>query len=403
MPPSSALPWQETHNPRYRMAKGWRMLLYVVVPPMLLFCLVLPFVLFKGKNYSVVAVVAFGGMCLGLAGGLLHALLDAVRGVFIIGPRELTQVGAFKTKTLGLHEILGYRLDDKQVSISPKDAGLPAIKISVSIERYPEIIQWLSVRYPNLDHAEAEQATADLLADEALGTTPEARAAALSRARQVATGLNIAGGLTGAWLIFHPEPYPWAVAAGLLLPALTMAALWLLPNTLRIDEEKNSGYPSALVGFLAPSMGLLVRALFDYEVVSHALLWPVAGKAAAGVALLLGIGSRKFLVRQGALTRTIFAVGLLAALYGYGAASVINTVYDEATAEAFTPQVMSKHISTGKTTTYYLTLQAWGPVAAGEDVSVSRAYYEQVQPGQSVKVALGAGRLGVPWFIVVEE
>jgi hypothetical protein len=403
MPSSSALPWQETHNSAYRMAKGWRILFYVLLPPLLLLFLVLPFVLLKGKNPSVVAAVAFGGMCLGIVRVLLHALLDAVRGVLIIGPREVTQVGAFKTKTLGLHEILGYRLDDKHVSISPKDGGQPAIKISGSTERYPEIIQWLSVRYPDLNHTEAEQATTVLLADEALGATPEARATALDRARQVAAVLNIAGGLVGAWLIFHPEPYPWAVAAGLLLPALTMAALWLLPNTLRIDEEKNSGYPSALVGFLAPSMALLVRALFDYEVVSYALLWAVAGKAAAGVALLLGIGSRKFLVQQGALTRTVFAVGLLAALYGYSAASVINTVYDEATAEAYTPKVVSKHTSKGKTTTYYLTLEAWGPMPTGEDVPVSHAYYEQVQPGQSVKVALGSGRLGVPWFIVVEE
>jgi hypothetical protein len=77
-------------------------------------------------------------------------------------------------------------------------------------------------------------------------------------------------------------------------------------------------------------------------------------------------------------------------------------VYDKGATTFFATKVLGMHISSGKTTTYYLKLQAWGPVPTAEDVQVSSDYYRQVQPGQAVTVALRPGLLGVPWFTVIE-
>lgn len=396
-------PLQETPNPEYRIAKGWRIFLYVLVPPMMLLFLALPFVMMSDKNPWIGAAVGFTAMGLGAALFMGYVLLDTIRGRFIIGPREVRKVGAFKTKTLALNEIQGFRVDDKYVTIYPRENYLPTLRTSNTTERFQEIVQWLASRYPDLNRVDVEQATAALLADEALGDTPEARARALVSAKRVALGLNIAGVAVGIWLLFYPKPYEWIVAGALLVPVLAAGALWLLPHTVRIDQKKNSGYPSVLAAVFAPGLVLLLRSLFDFEIVSHAALWPVVGKVAAGTALVLAIGSRNFLFKQGSTASVGLTVVVLAALYGCGATLAVNAVYDESPAKTFTPQVTGKHINTGKTTTYYLTLQAWGPVATEENAQVSSAYYQQVQPGQSVTVALRPGRLGVPWFRVMEE
>lgn len=175
-----------------------------------------------------------------------------------------------------------------------------------------------------------------------------------------------------------------------------------MPHSLRIDEKANSGYPSVLVAVLLPCLGLLLRALFDYELVSYAPLWPVVGATATGAGLLLAIGSRQFLFRPGSQGSVGGTIVLLACLYGYGASSIVNAVYDDSLATGYSTRVLDKHISSGKTTSYYLKVNAWGAVAAAEDVQVSSDYYDQVRMSEKVAIALHKGRLAVPWFTVVE-
>lgn len=403
MTPSPILPWQATHNPEYRIARGWRIFACILVPPLVLMFLAIPLLMMSGQNPSIGLAAGFAIISLGAIWFMIYTLLATLKGRFIIGTQEVSQVGAFKTKTLALNEILGYRVDTQHIYIYPKESYLPTIKIGYITERHQEIGLWLAGHYPDLDHLETEQATAALLADDTIGDTPAARATAVAKARQTALVLNSIGGAVGAWLLLYPHPYKWVIPLGILWPWLAVAALWQLPRTLRIDEKKKSGYPSVLIAFIAPSFGLLLRALFDYKLVSYAPLWPLAGAVVAGVAIVLALVSRNFLFRQGSTGSVGLTIVLLAALYGYAATSIVNAVYDESQATVFKPQVTGKHITSGKSTTYYLTLQPWGPVQAAEDVNVSSDYYEQVQEGQSVTVVLRPGWLGVPWFNVVEE
>ena len=397
------VPWHASYPSEYRTAKGWRIFIYLTMPLLAALFLWLPFELMQGKNSSTALVLGSSIVCMGLVGGMLYGLMETAKWKLNIGQWQITETGTFKTKTLALDAIRGYRTDDKYTRIYPRQQDQPVIKIGYTTERYQEIRLWLAGHYPNLDAVETEQATQELLADVAIGATPEARAAAVHRATRVARVLNIGGFAVAAWLFFWPRPHGGAIAAGLLQPLLAIAALWAFPHTLRIDEKKNSGHPSLLAGFIMVSLILLVRGLFDYEVVDYAPLWPVAGLAAVAVAGALALGSRKFL----ALPTERLSVGMtllvLAALYGYSATVLVNGAYDEAPAQEFAPRVTGMHSNSGKTTTYYLTLEAWGPVPGGEDATVSHNYYRQVRVGQTVRVGLHPGRLGVPWYKVIEQ
>ncbi|WP_310398198.1 hypothetical protein [Hymenobacter sp.] len=396
---SRALPDRE-----YRMAKGYRTLIYLLAPPLALCSLALPFLMAENKDSTGSAVAGFSALGLGLAGVMVCAVLGAARGRFIIYQQHICQVGIFGTKVLALDAISGFRVGYNLLRICPKGVGLPTLAISPTIERKAEIVSWLTAHYPNLDRADTRRARADLRSWEQqnLGRTPAERVKNQERAETIAFGLNVASIATGAWILFAPRPYQWAIGAGLLLPALAMAALWRLPNALRVDVTRDSDYSSMLYAFVLPCMALFFRTDADYKIVSHAPLWPLAGAAAAGVALLLAVGSRRFLLHRGSVLRVGGTIALLASLYGYVASFTVNAVYDEGPATTFTPQVLGKHFIPGRRAKYYLEVGPWGPITSANELRVSRTYYEQVQQGQPVTIALGPGRLGVPWFTVVE-
>lgn len=387
----------------YRAAALYRTLLYVLLPPLGLAFLALPFWLMHGTSPSAWGTAVFLAMGLGLAAFVGYWLAETARARVSTGPQYVSQTNAFGTRALTLTEIAGYRTDDKYTRIYPTDPRRPTLRVAHTMERHAEIQQWLAARYPDLDRQETEQARAQLLADHDLGRTPEERADALQAAGNTARTLNIAGGVVTAWLLFYPHPYEWAMGAGLLLPVLAAAALWRSPSVLRVDEEKNSGYPSVFIALLGPGFGLLWRSLFDYELVSYAPLWPLVGAAAAGAALVLAIGSREFLLRRRSGLRVGLTIALLAGLYGYGATSAVNAAFDAAEAATFAAQVLSKHIDSGKHKTYHLKVTPWGPMTATDDVRVTREYYNQVVTGQTVTIALWPGRLGVPWYSVLES
>ncbi|WP_426061287.1 hypothetical protein [Hymenobacter sp. B1770] len=395
-------PSLDTTTQEYRTAKGYRIFIYLLMPPLIVLFLALPFLLMRGKNPSLGLAVGFGVLGLGLAALLMYGLVETIKDRLIIQGEAVSQVGVFKTNTLALGEISGYRTDDKYTHIYPHDKQKPTLKIGYTTERYEEIQLWLADRYPDLDQVETEQATDLLLEDHDLGRTPEERAEALAQAKTKARVLNVAGVVAGAWAIFYPQPYQWAIGASILFPVAVTVVVCLSSTTLRIDEQKNTGYPSVLYALVGPVFGLMMRALFDYELVSYEPLWPLVGATTTGAALMLAIGSRIFLFRRKSALSVGFTILFLALIYGYGATSVVNAVYDEGEVTTYTPQVLGKHYSSGKHTSYYLNVTAWGPVATAEDVQVSRDYYQQVQEGQKVTIALMPGRLGVPWFTVLE-
>ena len=92
--------------------------------------------------------------------------------------------------------------------------------------------------------------------------------------------------------------------------------------------------------------------------------------------------------------------GLIMTAYAYGGLVLANTLLDTSKPQMFRTIIVDKHITSGKTTTYELRLEAWGPVPPGT-VSVSRELYESVIPGLIACPLLSRGALGIPWYVVV--
>jgi len=389
------------YNPTYYTAKGYRILLYVLGPPLMLLFLAVPYLArhdSTGQPMNTTAWLLMSVVGVGMAAVMGFGMYDAAKGHLALTATGFRQAGVFKTKELSFKDVQGFRHNDKYTFVVPKTPGLAKIKFAYTTERFEELNAWLAAHFPNLDQVETETDLAAALAREELGRSTEERTDRLEQARRTALVLNIAGGVAAAWLFLHPQPYQWAVAAGLLVPLLAAGALWWHQGVLRLDEATNSAYPSVMIAVGAPSLCLIIRALFDTEFLNYNELWVLVAQVGVAMALLLALGTRSWLTERSTSLKTGLMLLILPAMYGYGASAMADTAFDETRGQVFRTRVLDKHSSHGKTTTYYLTVAPWGPVATAEDVQVTSEMYEAAQTGTQVRMRLRPGRLGVPWF-----
>ena len=390
----------------YRTARGYRIFLYLSAPPLILVLLTLPFLLMQGANPSLTVSVGFGVLGLGLGSLLSYNLLETVRSEVLLGEKSISQTGAFKTKTLLLDQIAGYRTNDKYTRIIPQDPSLPTLKISENLAHFEELRSWLAAYYPDLDQFDTQQSTAALLESHNLGQNLEEREETLKQSQRLAQILNLVGQAVGLWLAVFPKPYFWAVSAGLGWPVVAVIALLLRPHSLRPDQLKNNNHPSVFYALLGPAFGLLILSLSDHshKLISHIPLWPWVGIIATMTVLVLAIGGRYTLFQRESFIGPALTITILAALYGYGSVYSLNIAFDTSEAIVFKPLVLEKRLSSPaeESKSYYLTLTPWGPMRTTREVDVLPADYDLMHEGEPATVLLRPGRLGVPWFVVTK-
>jgi len=98
--------------------------------------------------------------------------------------------------------------------------------------------------------------------------------------------------------------------------------------------------------------------------------------------------------RRGILP-VFFLVGIA---YGYGVVVEADARLDRSPGIAYSATVQKKEIVSGKRTTYRLNLSSWGPMAGTNEIDVSSSTYKEIQTGQTVKIKLKMGALGVQWY-----
>jgi len=89
---------------------------------------------------------------------------------------------------------------------------------------------------------------------------------------------------------------------------------------------------------------------------------------------------------------------LFAGLYAYGAIAVVDAVGDGSSAAEYAPRVINKHYTTGRSRSYYLVLEPWGPMGRPNSIGVSKKLYDNSRPGDSVCLELRHGRLDAAWY-----
>jgi len=389
----------------YKLAIGWRIFLYIVAP---LFSLLMIWVilmpLFPGTKDSMSSgtywIVA--PICIGMIVLMVLAVLDTNKAKFVITHDKVYSIGLFSYKELLFSEIKGYRLSKEYIFIEPTEKGTKRIKITTYIGKKDELIEWLSSYYHDLDILQAQQEEQEILSNEEFGWDEEQRMQKLKNAHKITKAFNWLGGIVGAWTLFWPKPYDYAVNVSIIIPIIAIIIQKLSGGIIKIANTKNSPYPDIFWAILAPSMALCLRALFDYNIFDYSNLW--MSLLALGLLFtgLLATGNKEIKFKQ--VNDYLAILGLMVFSFGYAYGTVIclNGVYDKSEPQIYTAKIVSKRVSSGKTRTYYFEVTPWGPQKQNEEVTVSSELYNKHTEGDQVAIYFKKGLFEIPWFVVAD-
>lgn len=332
-----------------------------------------------------------------LAGLLMMRVMQ--RFHYVLSDEAFERHGLFGVRRLFRDDIAGRRLIAGQhgppitrlVSRSPRS---PSISIHAQLETDAHLAAWLR-SLPDADLEEQKQSLDEYLHREGGGSADEKRAR-LVAAHRTANTLNVLTAGLCAWAFFHPHPYELALGLVAALPILALVVAAWGGDAYSLNPRNNDVRAFLVLPLVGPGAVLLLRALFDVNLFDwRDGLWATLLVTSIFVALLW-----IFVRAERERKTSLFTLALLMTAYGYGVAALGNKVLDRSAPRVFPAQVLAMHVSSGKTTNYYLELAPWGPRASAEDVDAGRALYDRVRKGDTVCVYLYPGAFQMRWFEV---
>ncbi len=404
---------EEIHNPAHAQAiHDFRPQIYKPSGGWQAFLLVISILL---GGFSAVGVWYFGtmhevssvreaawmvGICLVFL--LLSCVLVALlfRSRVILKPDSVESRELFSTGRLLRAEILGYRLQQNprgpaSLVLVPRDSSRKKLKFATFYNFDATFWDWME-SLSNLDQEDQLAAQREMLENPEIGATPQDRLEAIKKARRLATFLTVAASAVCAWGWFDPEPYWLVIALLMILPWLAVAITMRSGRLFRIDAKKNDPHPTVAIPFIVPGTILMLRAVCDVNLLEWRTVTYISLLLAFALAATAIAADHSLKNQKGAMLTII----LFTTFYGYGATLGANTIFDRSDTTIFSARILRKEVVSGRNTSYNLYLTPWGPQRQTSEVSVSRRWYESLQPGDTICPALREGALHIRWYTV---
>ncbi len=337
-----------------------------------------------------------------------YLLALTFRPRIVIDGASIQVRGAFTDRSATLSQIAGIRARPSRYGACKqlllKDGGRPII-LRPGFKVDDDYRDWIA-QVPDLDRRDRDALLVQIAAREDLGATPAERLGALARARRLNIALLVlvaaaAAGFDLTSAKWGSAPWgsaPWAGPCAVALALAPLATAWLCwrrPLFFAVFKRRQDPRAETSYGLLIAAFALIVP-MGEFHLLSLQPLLP-------GMLLLGAITVAAYYrhARNGYGNRVVFAIAVLAALYAYGALTMLDVCLDASAADHYSTTVTGNHIGHGRSTSYYLRLAPWGPVPIAQDVSVSASLYHAAAPGDTVCLDLHRGQLRAPWFRVV--
>jgi len=375
--------------------KAWQKLLYLLVGMIFLTVgVVFGPVLFRASATSLPAALP----ALFFLGFGIYMLAQAARARLILDGTRIVVRGAFREQTADQADIAGFRtISSRNGSYTQLQLkqGLSTISIPNSFDTDDDYRVWLK-KLTDLDQRDREEILAEISEKTELGSTPEERLQALPTARTWALFLSVVTGVAAAGLLLAPTQMH-LLAAGVLVITPMVAAMLLHRAPLLYALFKQKADPRAELVFvpILAGFGLLFRASGLHFVSNQSLLYIVAPVALGYLAAFATANSGPA-ARRGSLLAVLFFTGL----YSYALVAVSDTLGDRGETRTYSAQVLGKHESHGRSTSYTLTLAPWGSLQETSSVGVSATTYRAVTLGDEVCIQQHPGNLHISWYRV---
>ncbi len=380
-----------TTRHEYRIKSWYRAILLVLGAPAVAGSIVMSTVARNVANSTWPLVMTAAFLFFGV-----YLIALALRSRVIIDGSRIEIRGAFTVNYADRNEIEGYRTissrNGKYTQLYMNN-GRGTLTLYNHFDKDGAFDTWIR-KIPDLDKRDRDSILEKISQQEELGSTPQERLAALAQAKTYsifALVIAIAAAVAANYGI--PALYlPFSVA----LASVPIGLAFLLhrsPLLYTVFKRKDDPRAELLYALMASSFGLLIRARGIHFVSLESV-----GVVIALITLAYIAAFYHSFFESPSPARTFFALLLFGMLYSYGAVTMADAVGDESAPTRFVVHVIGKHYTTGRSRSYYLSLEPWGPVQQPNNLGVSKTIYDNATPGDQVCLELHPGRLNAAWY-----
>lgn len=328
-----------------------------------------------------------------------YVLIYTFKSKIVLYADRIEWQGVKSARSLRREDIAGWRIIRTQyvstLELRPRSPGTKKLKVGLMLKRDEVFDGWFA-GLTNLDAQEREESLARVVEDHSVAATPEERAQKLAKAKKIAMALSWVAGIASVWGWLYPRPYELAIAILAVIPGIAVILLATGGGLYQMEGRRHDVRADLFLAFIVPAAVLTLRSVWDFEFLEWLLILKLAIVASMILTILVVGADRGMRERRWAFLVFLF----LSFFYSFGAMAQANALLDRSEGQVFQTQVLAKRISSGKSTTYYFMVDAWGPRSKPNEVSVSSALYQATPVGQNVCVWLRKGSLNVPWFVV---
>jgi len=314
-----------------------------------------------------------------------------------IYPDSVVQTNLFKTKSIALADIKGFRILTKVFYIESATSKITVRGYS-ELADYQGLLQWLRENYQDLDAADYKVDLQKVLTDQSLGYTEDERKAALKKAKIISFAYNILGVVLFLvnFLVVHNPFYE-----GLLIayPIIGIFILFTGKGLIYFYISKQSPYYSICFGAFAAIAAMFVKSMDNYYLLRSGHTLPSFLIICIVFFLVLKLTDPgKTATTMGISSIFLFLATSLA--YGFGSFRLVNCTFDNSSEQVFHASVINNNITHNKGTHYHIVIGPWGPQTDMDNIDVSASEYNQHPIGSIVNVHLKKGLLKIPWYDV---
>lgn len=387
----------------YKTAKGWAILIYIGTPLIIASFLYILSIPLTNKSNSFLSDFLLISVSIAMIALCIIGFLNTLKGSFTIHHNSsVSSKGFFTNKKLMYHEIKGYAINDKFISILPKSSLNKPIKIHTYFENIEEIKHWLSINLSNLDVEKKINETENILKNHDFGIDKKERVLKLKKAKKVSLLVNILSILASVSSFLLPQYNIYITLLLIILFSTCIITMVYFKGLIRLDQEDNSAHPTLLWAFLAICAALTLKAFFSINILNYSNAWLPIFLTPTLLTLLLLATTKEFRFKK--TTDFISVLGIFIIFMGitYGALVLTNFYFDESNTTIHSSKIINKTISRGKTTSYYFTLKSWTKNTESIESSVPKAIYNKMEIGSIVTIQQREGRFNIPYYFVSE-
>lgn len=320
------------------------------------------------------------------------AAIEAIYGRVIIDDQKIYTRSIFYNRRIFLNDIKGYRRDDEGgLVIESKTPGVKRILISVYTnyaETWYEFLLDTHLKFLEEESQALPEYNLDFLSKPNLAAQRE-------QARKAVLVINWAGGISTAWMLFWPYPYPLATVVAVIVPLIAIAILKKFKGFVHLFDPKYADSNEIQTGLIGPGLGLGIRGILDFDLLDYQLFgWHLLSLTIV-LTVVVCVNNPEF-IRIGMvnLLAGVFLVVGITGAYGLGSLLCINGSFAHMLPQTVTTTIKEKEISGGNTTTYHLHLSPWDTGQKDIRIRISKDDYQQKEVGDTVQVYQFKGALG---------